>query len=122
MGMLTGSGAKIGLLILRSSWPSWGGAKVGWLAHAQLMSELVRKAEQSIDALAAKLRSGGYGGAAGGNEPAAVQHALPSALSGSCPQQQQQQAAPAVPVDALINAARDSVQQIAGAGPGGPPA
>lgn len=91
-------------------------------AAAQLLSELVRKAEQNIDALAAKLRSGDHGGAPAGSEPAAPQHALASAVSGSCPQQQQQQhqAPPSVPVDDLINAARHSVQRIAGADLGEP--
>lgn len=63
------------------------------------MSELVRKAEENIDSLAAKLRAS--------NGPAAA------AISASSPAQSQ-----AAAVDDLINAARSSVEEIASAEPG----
>lgn len=92
---------------------------------AQLMSELVRKAEQNIDALAAKLRAGNHGGAAAaaahGAAPGGGQPLPMAALSGSCAEEQQRSPS-AVAVNDLINAARSSVQQIAGAAPGERPA
>ncbi len=68
---------------------------------AQLMTELVRKAEQNIDSLAAQLRNT--------SGPAAA-----AAISASGPGQH----SPTAAVNDLINAARSSVEQIAGSGAG----
>ncbi len=67
----------------------------------QLMTELVRKAEQNIDSLAAQLRNT--------SGPAAA-----AAISASGPGQQ----SPTAAFNDLINAARSSVEQIAGSGAG----
>ncbi|KAK9908432.1 hypothetical protein WJX75_007754 [Coccomyxa subellipsoidea] len=64
----------------------------------ELMTELVRKAEQNIDSLAAQLRSGSGAAAA-------------AAISASNAGQ-----SPTAAVNDLINAARSSVEQIAGSG------
>ncbi len=70
------------------------------ILFVQLMTELVRKAEQNIDSLAAQLRTSSM--------PAAA-----AAISASNPGQ-----SPTAAVNDLINAARSSVEQIAGTGAG----
>ena len=86
------------------------------LAWGQIMSELLRKAEQSVDSLAARLRAAGGNGRPDGGEPA--RPGLPAALSGSC----LARTPPADAMEALINATRSSVEQVAGAARGEQPA
>lgn len=78
-----------------------------FLTWGQIMSELLRKAEQSVDSLAAKLRAAGGQGRLNGGSP--VRQNLAAALSGSC----LDRTSPAVAMEALIHAARSSVQQVA---------
>ena len=80
------------------------------------MSELLRKAEQSIDSLAAKLRTADGIGRPEGAVP--NRHSLAAALSGSC----LDRAPPGVPMEELINAARSSVEQVADGSRGEAPA